>query len=86
MAVMSALGMVGMWLLWVLTFWITFGVLVVWAVKQWQATTTSKDSPRPARELLEERFAQGDIDREEFERRRRELQAVSPGRRWERRS
>jgi hypothetical protein len=45
MAVMSALGMVGMWLLWVLTFWITFGVLVVWAVKQWQATTTSRTPP-----------------------------------------
>jgi len=76
MAVMSALDMVWMWVVWVLTFWITFGSLVVWAVKQWQATTTSKHSACPARDVLEERFARGDIDREEFERRRRELQAV----------
>lgn len=65
----SGWNMVWMWAVWVLTFWVTLGILGVWAVKQWQATTTSKYSNR-ARDALEERFARGDIDKEEFERRR----------------
>ncbi|MGZ8785678.1 MAG: SHOCT domain-containing protein [Acidimicrobiia bacterium] len=54
-----------------LLFWVGAVVLIVWAVRGLSA----KQSPggRSALDILEERFARGEIDAAEFSERRREL-------------
>ncbi|MCG8053743.1 MAG: SHOCT domain-containing protein [Candidatus Thiodiazotropha endolucinida] len=58
-----------MWL-----FWIGLIILIVWAVK---ATAGGKSTPserhKSAIEILKERYANGEIDREEFEQKRKDL-------------
>ena len=63
----------GGWMaLWMLLFWAGVILLVVWGVR-----AASGDDRRPDRsdrssalQILEERFARGEIDRDEFEERR----------------
>lgn len=70
----------GSWwmLIWMLLFWAGVIALIVWAIR------AASDRPEPSRpqphgqsralEILEERYARGEIDREEFEERRRALE------------
>lgn len=65
----------GAWgMLWMLLVMVGVVLLVIWGVRQMSGT-----GPRPGRsravEILEERYARGEIDREEFETRRRDLEA-----------
>lgn len=53
-------------------FWIAVIVLVVWAVRS--AATTGRPDPDQALRILDERFARGEIDQQEYEERRRILQ------------
>jgi putative membrane protein len=65
-------GWVGMVLMMVL-FWGGLIALTVWAVRSFARPTKEQGSRAPssgAVDILEERFARGEIDREEFERRR----------------
>lgn len=56
--------------LWMLLFWGGVIVLVVWAVRTASdGGRRDEDGNRPLR-ILEERFARGELDREEFEQRR----------------
>jgi putative membrane protein len=59
-----------MWL-----FWILLIVVIVWAVKA--AIGGSSNSPpekqKSAMDILRERYAKGEIDKEEFEQKRRDL-------------
>jgi putative membrane protein len=57
----------GMWWMWIagVIFWGSLLALGVWAVLRF----TRRDSGRDARRILEERFARGEIDAEEFQRR-----------------
>jgi putative membrane protein len=55
-----------------LLFWallIAAGVIVLRGVVGWCKT----DNGKTARNILEERYAQGDIDRDEFERKKQDL-------------
>jgi putative membrane protein len=63
----------GGWLggLWMLLFWVGAVVLIVWAVRG--LSTNQSPGGRSALDLLEERFARGEIDAAEFSERRREL-------------
>ena len=58
-----------MWL-----FWILLIVVIVWAVK---AVTGSRNNPserrKSALDILRERYARGEIDKEEFEQKRKDL-------------
>lgn len=66
-------GMVGGVMM--LLFWLAIIVLVVLAVR-WLSDNPGKGSgTNAARDVLRERFARGEIDEEEFERRRRALDA-----------
>ncbi len=60
--------------LWMLLLLVGVVFVIVWAV---QAGTNNRqnDRPRRALEILEERYARGDIDREEFFSRRTELES-----------
>ena len=55
-----------------LLFWGALIALAVWAIRQLAAPRDRDRGERPASALaiLEERYARGEIDREEFERRR----------------
>ncbi len=66
----------GGWLmgLWMLLFWAGVILLVVWGVKALSGSDDRRSGERRALQILEERFARGEIDRGEFEERRRALE------------
>ncbi|MBY0225966.1 MAG: SHOCT domain-containing protein [Hyphomicrobium sp.] len=53
--------------------WLTILVAVIVFLTRWMGIGTSSAGARTAREILDERFASGDIDQEEYEKRRRAL-------------
>lgn len=63
-------GGVFLMLLTMIVFWGAIIALVVWAVRQFRPPTGSAGAGRNAMRILEERFARGEIDADEFERRR----------------
>lgn len=64
-------GFGGFGFIWMALFWIGVILLVVWVVRKPQDTTHSPR--RSALEILEERFARGEIDADEFATRRQQL-------------
>ncbi|MDQ7065875.1 MAG: SHOCT domain-containing protein [candidate division KSB1 bacterium] len=73
---MHGFGFGGMWFGWL--FWIVLIVVIVWAVKSFvdsqNRNAASRDSNADALEILKKRFANGEIDEEEFQRRKQLLQ------------
>lgn len=72
-----------MWIGWwmvlaMVLFWAGVIVLVVWGVRTLSEGGGRPAPPRRALEVLEERFARGEIDIEEFERRRATLEGRQP--------
>jgi len=64
----------GWWMvLWMAAFWGGLILLIVWGVRR---TTSSPEPGRRAIDILEERYARGEIDDEEFQARRARLDAV----------
>lgn len=61
----------GMWIFWILLIVIIIAVIKVFAGGSSGSTTSSHESPL---EILRVRYARGEIDEEEFERRRKELE------------
>jgi len=49
------------------------GGLVLAVVRLYDGNWSREQSPRTAREILDERFSKGEIDREEYEMRRKAL-------------
>lgn len=64
-------GYGGFGFLWMALFWIGVILLVVWTVRRSEEPTTR--SQRSALEILEERFARGELDADEFTARRQQL-------------
>jgi len=64
-------GAIGM--IWMLLFWVGVVVLIVWAVRNVGNNKVERDTSNRAVEILEERYARGEIDSDEFNRRRSEL-------------
>lgn len=64
-------GFGGFGILWMALFWIGVILLVVWAVRSPEETSSR---PQPAAlQILEERFARGELDADEFTARRQQL-------------
>ncbi|MGD8933001.1 MAG: SHOCT domain-containing protein [Chromatiales bacterium] len=61
-----------MWL-----FWILLIVAIAWAVKSFAAGSGGRapKQDKTALEILQERYARGEIDQAEFEQKRKDLQA-----------
>ena len=57
--------------MWMLLFWVGVVLLIVWAVRS--LSTNQPPGGRTALDILEERFARGEIDVTELVERRREL-------------
>lgn len=67
----------GWWMgLWMVLFWAGVVLLVVWGVRALAGDSTRGRDVGPSRSIaiLEERFARGEIDRDEFEQRRSALE------------
>ena len=58
--------------IWMVVFWVAVIGLIVWAVAR-LAPTGGDRSGDPARQLLDERYARGEIDHDEYRQRRNEL-------------
>lgn len=77
---MDGMGMFG-WgpgfgLIFMILFWALI-ILGIFAIVKWLMGTSGDSGtppPKTARQILEERYAQGEIDREEFEQKRRDLE------------
>jgi putative membrane protein len=55
-------------------FWILLAVVILWAVKTSTGSkTNSADKQKSALDILKERYAKGEIERDEFEQKRRDL-------------
>jgi putative membrane protein len=52
-------------------FWVGVILLIVWSVRRSQETSSRPQ--RTALDILEERFARGEVDADEFNARRRQL-------------
>ncbi len=63
----------GLGMIWMLLFWVGVVVLVVWAVRNVGDNKVERDTSDRAIEILDERYARGEIDTDEFNRRRSEL-------------
>lgn len=64
----------GFGMLWMALFWVGLILVIVWAVRQFSRDGPGAGGSRDrAVEILEERYARGEIDRDEFEERRRTL-------------
>ena len=61
----------GWMVLWMALFWGGTIVLVIWGVRNW--TGSNRQGSSSPLEILEERYARGEIDREEFDSRRQHL-------------
>lgn len=64
----------GMGMIWMLLFWVGVVVLVVWAVRNVGDSKARRDTSNRALEILDERYARGEIDTDEFYSRRSELE------------
>ncbi len=64
----SSMG-IGMWF-----FWIVFIVIIVVIVKAVTTSGTQRPSKESPMEILKSRYARGDIDDKEFQRRKSELE------------
>lgn len=73
---MTAILLVPVWGFMGLAFWILLIGLIVLMTRG--MPTTARDSRGPAVRLLEERYARGEITREEFLERRAALDGTSP--------
>jgi uncharacterized membrane protein len=73
---MTAILFVPVWGFMGLAFWILLIGLIVFITRG--MPTTARDSRGPAVRLLEERYARGEITREEFLERRTVLDGTSP--------
>jgi len=72
---MSGFGM-GLGWIFIFLFW-AFVILGIIAIVKWLAGTSSTTGTPPsktARQIIEERYARGEIDREEFEQKKQDLQ------------
>ena len=63
--------------------WVGFLGVIAWIAVQWGHATTRQAPPaepqgKTARDLLDERFARGEIDLDEYQRRRQALDHAPP--------
>ncbi len=61
-------GGIGMILVWLVPI-----ALVIWLVSSWGKRTGQESSEKTALDILKERYAKGEIQQDEFERKKRDL-------------
>ena len=66
-----AMGWGGLWML----LWLVLPILGIVALLKWLGGADGRRQDKSALDLLKERYARGEIDQAEFERKRRDLEA-----------
>lgn len=76
---MSGTDWIGMGFM--MVFLVVVLVVAIWAITQWTRTSDRPDLPadRSARDILDERFARGEIEIDEYQDRRRALDHLPVG-------
>ena len=67
-------GYGGMGMILMALFWFGIIAMVVWGIRSTGDARVRQDSSNRAIEILEQRYARGDIDTDEFQQRRTELE------------
>jgi putative membrane protein len=67
-------GYGGMGMIFMALFWFGIVALVVWGIRSTGETRVRQESSTRCIEILEQRYARGDIDTDEFRQRRAELE------------
>mgnify|MGYP001608030702 CR=1 FL=1 len=65
-------GMGGFGGFWMLIFWVDFVLFIIWIVRQVSGGNT--DGKSKALDILKERYAKGEIDKKEFEEKKKDLE------------
>ena len=63
----------GMGGLWMIVFWVGIVLVIAWAIQS--SRSEGSTGPKRSVEILEERYARGEVDRDEFLSRRSELES-----------
>lgn len=63
----------GLGWLWMVLFWVLLIVAIVALVRWLFISSVERPKQRTAMDILEERYARGEIDRDEFEQKKRDL-------------
>lgn len=58
-----------------IAFWVLLVAIIVWAVREIGGKNTRSGSSSNALEILKERYAKGEIDKKEFEEKKKDLLA-----------
>lgn len=58
---------------WMLFFWVAFIAFIIWIVKEVAGRKTDEKSK--ALDILKERYAKGEIDKKEFEEKKKDLES-----------
>lgn len=68
-------GMMGLGMLWMVIFWVAIIGLIVWAAVRLGTNlgTNNRPTGSSARSILDERYARGEIDEDEYQQRRRAI-------------
>ncbi len=56
-----------------LIFWVAVILFIIWAAKGFPGNNTGKSHSRSAMDILQDRYAKGEIDKKEFEEKKKDL-------------
>ena len=54
-------------------FWVLFSALIIWIVREVRGSNSNSPSSSKALDILKERYAKGEINKEEFEQKKKDI-------------
>ena len=66
-------GMMGLGIFWMVIFWGAIIALIVWGVRRFSCHNVYRTSPNSPLDIAKERYAKGEITKEQFEQLKKDL-------------